>query len=108
MKFSQSAAGVCVAVVCILVSGCGDVFRPVATPLPLPSPDPQTFRLAVFTSCMPDPVQTCSTGNQSPSGASTDVDVSGDTLAGVTPVGRSPIFALVESSQVVTADRDTD
>jgi YVTN family beta-propeller protein len=109
MKFSHSAAGACVAVLCILVSGCGDVFRPVATPLPLPSPDPQTFRLAVFTSCAFDSTaNSCSAGNTTPTGASTDVDVSGDTLAGVTPVGRSPIFALVEASQVVTADRDTD
>ena len=109
MKFSHSAAGACAAVLCILVAGCGDVFRPVATPLPLPSPDPQTFRLAVFTSCALDPAtKMCSTSNTAPTGASTDLDVSGDTLAGVTPVGRSPIFALVEATQVVTADHDTD
>src|SRR5579864_1793245 len=115
MKFSHSAAAVCVAAVCICVAGCGDIFRPVATPLPLPSPDPQSFRLAVFTSCFLDQTtKSCFVPNALPSGAptptsaTTDVNVSGDSLAGVTLVGRSPMFALVEATQVITADRDTD
>lgn len=106
MKFSQSAARAWVAVVSIiLICGCGDTFRPVATPLPQPSPDPQNPRLAVFTSCVFVGGSCSSAGNV---GAATDVNVSGDTLVGVTPVGRSPVFALVEAVRVSTADRDND
>lgn len=107
MKFSNVAAVSLAAVVCSLICGCGDQFRPVATPLPLPSPTPQSSRFAVVTSCVYDPnVQDCaSTGS---SGASTDINVSGDSVVAITPVGRSPINALAEASLVVTADRDTD
>ena len=109
MKFS-SLAFLCAAVVfCVLICGCGDTFRPVATPLPLPSPNPQAARLAVFTSCQVDPVTgDCSRDPKAVPGASTDIDVSGDSLVGVTPVGRSPVNALVETAEVVTADRDSD
>lgn len=97
MKFSPFASAAAAAVCCLLISGCGDTFRPVASPLPQPSPDPQSFRLAVFTSAAP--------GTQ---GAATDVDVSGDSVAAVSPVGTNPVFALVESTRVVVADKDSD
>lgn len=109
MKFSGLAALGLAAAVCALICGCGDTFRPVATPLPQPAPTPQAARLAVFTSCFYDPsIQDCSHDPTKPGGTSTDVDVSGDTIAGVTIVGRSPVNALVESTLVVTADRDSD
>ena len=109
MKFSNLAALCVAAVVCLLICGCGDTFRPVATPLPLPSPTPTSSRFATFTSCQVDPATgDCSTASTAPDGASTDINVSGDTLVGITPVGRSPINALVESSLVATADRDSD
>jgi YVTN family beta-propeller protein len=107
MKFSNLAAVSVAAAVCSLICGCGDQFRPVATPLPLPSPNPQSSRFAVFTSCVYDPnIQDCSSTGSS--GASTDINVSGDSVVAITPVGRSPINALVEAALVVTADRDTD
>lgn len=112
MKFSSLATLVVAALVCVLICGCGDQFRPVATPLPLPSPTPQNSRFAVFTSCFLDPAITdptkkdCSTTGVS--GASTDINVSGDTVVGITPTGRSPIIALAESTLVATADRDSD
>lgn len=114
MKFSNLAALCVAAVVCLLICGCGDTFRPVATPLPLPSPNPTSIRFATFTSCQVDPATgDCSTASTVPDGASTDIDVAGDTLVAITPVGRSPVNALVESptsgfSTVVTADRDSD
>lgn len=106
MKCSRFAAFTGAAIVCVLISGCGDIFRPVATPLPQPSPDPQNFRLAVFTSCQldpnpPDPKNPCrATGatNQA-----TDVNVSGQSIDGVVPVGSSPVFALVENLAGITA-----
>lgn len=109
MKFPGLATLALAAAICALICGCGDTFRPVATPLPQPSPDPQSSRLAVFTSCVYDPsIQDCSRSATGSSGTSTDVNVSGDTVSGVTVVGRSPINALVESTLVVTADRDSD
>jgi YVTN family beta-propeller protein len=106
MKFSRLAALAGAAVVCALISGCGDIFRPVATPLPQPSPDPQNFRLAVFTSCELDPT---STDPNNPCRAAattsqvTDLNVSGDSVEGVVPVGSSPVFALVQNLAGVTA-----
>ena len=116
MKFLYLAAGASVVALCVLIAGCGDVFRPVATPLPQPAPDPQNFRIAAFTSCqvITDPMDpTAKICN--PTGATsmvTDLNVSGDTVEGVVPVGHSPIFALVENNTlsviVTTADFDND
>lgn len=106
MKFSRLAALAGAAIVCALISGCGDIFRPVATPLPQPSPDPQNFRLAVVSACQldpnpPDPNNPClATGVTS---QVMDVNVSGDSLDGVVPVGNSPVFALVQNLAGITA-----
>jgi YVTN family beta-propeller protein len=97
MRFSRLAAVACAAVFCLLISGCGDTFRPVATPLPQSTADPQTFRLAVFIS-----------GSAAAQGQVSDVNAAGDTISAVTPVGTNPVFALAESSRVVTADLDSD
>ena len=108
MKFSHLAAMACAVLLCVLIAGCGDVFRPVATPLPQPSADPQTSRIAVFTSCQYIAGACSSSGVV---GTASDVDVSGDSLDAVVPVGRSPKFALVEGSTIVaifTADFDND
>jgi len=114
MKFARLAALALAVVVFLLICGCGDTFRPVATPLPQPSPDPQAFRLAVMGACE------LGAGGLSPcnpSGARSqvsDVNVSGDSVEGVVPVGLSPVFALVQvtpvidSATVTTADFDND
>jgi len=110
MKFSRLGLGVCGVGLCILICGCGDVFRPVATPLPLPAGTPQNSRLAVFTACQIDP----NTKDCSPTGATSMaviVNVSGATIEGIVPVGRSPKFALIENSliaDITTADFDGD
>jgi YVTN family beta-propeller protein len=117
MKFSRVAALPGAAVVCVLISGCGDIFRPVATPLPQPSPDPQNFRLAVFASCQLDPnaadpknpCLTPSPANPAPTSQVTDLNVSGDSVEGVVPVGNSPVFALVQKDvlgNIVTTTAD--
>ena len=113
MKFSRlglSAFGVSL---CILICGCGDTFRPVATPLPLPSGTPQSFRLAVFTACEIDPsTKDCKSSTLAPATSmAVDVNVSGDTVEGIVPVGLSPKFALIENTTIVditTADFDGD
>jgi len=111
MKFSRLAAVACAALMCALICGCGDVFRPVATPLPQPAPDPQNFRLAILTSCQisgasSDPNNPCSSSVTS---QVSDLNVSGDTTEGIVPVGQAPVFALVEVSAgfvatITTAD----
>ena len=116
MKFSRLAALAGAAILCALISGCGDIFRPVATPLPQPSPDPQNFRLAVVTSCQldpnpPDPNNPCLASGVT--SQAMDVNVSGDSIDGVVPVGSSPVFALVQnfsglSATVTTADFGND
>lgn len=110
MKFSNLAATAVGAAICALICGCGDTFRPVATPLPQASPVPQTARFATFTSCAFSKTLNGGQGDCDPAGApgtSTDIDVSGDSVAGVTTVGVSPVNALVGSSVVITADRDS-
>ena len=112
MKFSRFTALIFSAVVCFLISGCGDTFRPVATPLPQPSPDPQSFRLAVITACElgGQGLTPCNPNGVTSQGS--DVNVSGDSVEGVVPLGRSPVFALVQNSGAVatitTADFDND
>lgn len=97
MKFSSLAGMAATGALFFIVCGCGDTFRPVASPLPTVAPDPQTFRLAVFTSTAP-----------SGQGSATDVDVSGDTISAVTPVGTNPVFALAEATRVLVADQGSD
>src|SRR5690348_17825845 len=106
MKFSRLAAVACAALMCALICGCGDIFRPVATPLPQPSPDPQNFRLAVVTACQldpnpPDPNNPCLAS--AVTSQVMDINVSGDSLDGVVPVGSSPVFALVQNIAGITA-----
>lgn len=104
---------------CILICGCGDTFRPVATPLPQPTPTPQNFRLAVFTACqlMQNPADPGNATDKICNPAATngsvavDVNVSGDSVEGVVPVGLGPVFALVENTvavTVTTADFNND
>jgi YVTN family beta-propeller protein len=97
MRFSSLAIVAGAALFCLLISGCGDTFRPVATPLPQSTADPQSFRLAVFIS-----------GSSAAQGQVTDVNASGDSISAVIPVGTNPVFALAEVSRVVTADLDSD
>ena len=106
MKFSRLAALAGAAIVCALISGCGDIFRPVATPLPQPSPDPQNFRLAVVTACQLDPNPSDPNNPCLATGVTSqamDVNVSGDSIDGVVPVGNSPVFASVQNFAGVTA-----
>jgi len=112
MKFPRLTALGCAVAVCFLISGCGDTVRPVATPLPQPSPDPQSFRLAVLTACELGGTGStpCNPGGATSQGS--DINVSGDSIEGVVPLGRSPVFALVQNNSLVatvtTADFDND
>jgi len=92
-------AGIAAALAWLLLSGCGDVYRPVATPVPKPGGDPQATRVAVV----------ISNNNGSP-GMASSIDVSGDTNIGNFVVGRTPVHAafLPFSSQALVANKNDD
>src|SRR5438309_6716178 len=84
---SQSIVGrVCGLVLLALIcTSCGDTFRPVATPISPPPPDPSSFHYALVIN---------SNGPSNP-GSSTRIDVSGDTNVGVAKLGLGPVHAAL-------------
>jgi len=69
----------------LICTSCGDTFRPVATPISPPPPDPSSFHYALVIS---------SNGPSNP-GSSTRIDVSGDTNVGVAKLGLGPVHAAL-------------
>lgn len=67
----------------LICTGCGDVFRPVANPLPGPVPDPKNFHFAIVASQN-------APGNP---GAGMQIDVSGDSTVGVVSAGATGVNA---------------
>lgn len=65
----------------MLVSGCGDTFRPTINFQPQPSGNPAPLGNAVVLST-----------NPAGDGSDTHIDVSGDTNAGIVTVGPNPVF----------------
>ena len=91
------------AVVLILIicwAGCGETYRPVATPIAPNPPNPNFSHVALVISV---------NGTSHP-GASTTIDVSGDTAVSQSTVGLVPTYAaLVQGgSRVYVADRGDD
>jgi DNA-binding beta-propeller fold protein YncE len=66
-------------------TSCGDVFRPVANPIPGPTPDPQNFHFAIVVS------------QNAPAnpGTGMQIDVSGDTNVGVANTATAPVHAAL-------------
>ncbi len=79
----------------LFCSGCGDVFRPVATPVPQPGGDPQRTAHALVVS-----------SNGSSPGAAVVIDVPGDTNVGTFTVGRNPVHAASISGTDLVVNRD--
>lgn len=67
----------------LICTGCGDVFRPVANPLPGPTPDPKNFHFAIVASQN-------APGNP---GSGMQIDVSGDSDVGVVSAGATGVNA---------------
>jgi YVTN family beta-propeller protein len=85
--------------VCFLICvGCGDVYRPTIIPNPVPIPPPQNFHTAFAVN---------QNGTVYP-GTGMQVDVSGDTNAGVTKVAMNPVHATVLRSSVWVANYGSD
>jgi YVTN family beta-propeller protein len=81
----------------ILLAGCGDTFRPVATPIAQPGGDPAAQRNAIILS-----------SNGSNPGITTHVDVSGDITVAVHNVGKNPVHAVLNVLDTFIANRDDD
>jgi len=73
---------------CFLICiACGDVYRPTIIPNPVPTPDPKNLHAAIA-------LNQNTTFN---SGTGMQVDVSGDSNAGVTKVAMMPVHAAVQA-----------
>lgn len=103
MKLKQGTISVLFALSSLLfIAGCGDTFRPIANPLPKPSPDPSAQHTAVVVfSGGPVP-----TGGVAAPGTSLQINVSGDSISGQVSLGVNPIHALIGS--VVTSVNQGD
>lgn len=81
-----------IAILLILWTACGDTFRPVAIPLTPTPPNPASFHYAL----------SLSENGGNNAGASTRIDVSGDSNVGVAQLGIGPVHAaLVPSGNTV-------
>ncbi len=80
--------------------GCGDTFRPVAVPITPTPPNPSSFHF----------VLSLSTNGPNNPGASTRIDVSGDSNVAVTQVGLGPSHAVLlpNGANVYVANRLED
>ena len=75
----------------LLAAGCNDTLRQFITPVPAPTGDPGTLSHAITLSTNPAP---------SSDGSDMHIDVSGDSAAGIVPVGPNPVFLGKTSSRV--------
>jgi hypothetical protein len=85
-RCAYGAAAILMFVALALWTGCGDVFRPVANPIPGPTGDPRNFHIAVV-------VSQNAVGNP---GSGMQIDVSGDSNVGVVQAGQQPLFAAMQ------------
>lgn len=104
--FSAARLGLLAAVLLILVA-CGDVFRPIAIPLAPTPPNPANVHYVISLSSngsLTNPTVPASFG------ASTKIDVSGDTNAGVAQLGFNPVHAAIlpDGAQIYVANQFSD
>jgi YVTN family beta-propeller protein len=83
----------------VLLAGCGDVFRPVANPIPRAGGDPAAAGEAIVLGAnVPN--------DPGGAGATTHINTSGDTVVAIEHVGVNPVHAIVVGSAVVVANHD--
>src|SRR5467141_2073288 len=87
-------------VLCLIGVSCGDQYRPVAIPIVGPPPDPAAFHFVLVLS---------DNGLHDP-GASSRLDVSGDSNLGVAQLGLGPAHAVLmpNASRVYVANTSED
>lgn len=100
-------------IVLALLSGCGDIYRPVVTSIPpvQPSPQPQKYAVVITCSDNADPTaatidQVCK-NSQTP-GVASLVDFSGDSLTSKVNVGIGPRWVTLSSNGATTYMTNTD
>src|SRR3954466_11064453 len=77
----------------VFAIGCGETFRPIATPIPEPGGDPANLRHAIVVN-----------ENGGSQGSASNIDTTGDTNVGNTTVGVGPVHAgFVSSSRTYVA-----
>lgn len=81
-RVARVAAILMLTFVCL---SCGDTFRPVAVPITPPPPDPSSLHYALVVTV---------NGADNP-GASSRIDVSGDTNVGIAKLGLTPVHAAL-------------
>ena len=82
----------------VLLAGCGDVFRPVANPIPRPGGDPAAAGEAIVLGAnVPN--------DPGGAGATTHINVSGDTVSAIEHVGVNPVHAIILGSAVIVANQ---
>ena len=82
----------------LICVGCGDVYRPTIIPNPVPIPPPSNFHTAFVVN---------QNGTIYP-GTSVQVDVSGDSEAGIAKVAMNPVHATVLGASLWVANNGSD
>lgn len=90
------------AVIMLLASGCNDTLRQFITPVPGPAGDPGALSHAIVLSTNP----AVPTDGTVALGSDLHIDVSGDTVAGVVPVGPKPVFLGKTTNRVFILNGD--
>jgi DNA-binding beta-propeller fold protein YncE len=100
MNLARTLCSAGVLLLFLLCVGCGDTYRPVATPI-IPNPPNPGFSKAAFV--------ISNNGPQNP-GSSTQIDVSGDTALGVLKTGVGPVHAALtpDSTKMYVANEFED
>jgi YVTN family beta-propeller protein len=98
MIFSRKAIWLALvaAIFAVLVTGCNDTLRQFITPVPAPGGDPGTLSHAIVLSTNP----ATPTDGTPALGSDLHIDVSGDTVVGVVPVGPNPQFLGKSTNRV--------
>lgn len=92
------------AILIVLFTGCNDTLRQFITPVPGPGGDPGTLSNAIVTSTNP---ATPTPGNPA-LGSNLHIDVSGDSVAAVIPLGPKPVFLGKSTNRVFSLNSGDD
>lgn len=90
------------AVLIVLVTGCNDTLRQFITPVPAPGGDPGALSHAIVLSTNP----ATPTASNPALGSDLHIDVSGDSVVGVVPVGPLPRFLGKTTNKVFVLNGD--
>jgi len=88
----------------VLFTGCNDTLRQFITPVPGPGGDPGTLSHAIVTSTNP---ATPTPGNPAV-GSNLHIDVAGDSVAAVIPLGPKPVFLGKSAARVFSLNSGDD